>query len=76
MTENEIMLMKALSAVQHLIEYIDTEHPFDLDAAVSVLNDPAVTAWIHSNAVLLPARRDGKSLNERLSLSVPTGGGE
>ncbi len=66
MNEHEQMLMKALSAVTHLIEFMDTGHGLDLTAAWANLNDPELKAWMENNRVLLPLRRDHQSLVERI----------
>ncbi len=70
MTDEEMLLMRAMNAVVHLIEHIDTEEPLDLAAAIAMLNDSALTDWIRKNPVLLPVRRDGVSLLERLDKSA------
>lgn len=74
MDDNELMLMKALSAVAHLIEYIDTESPFDMVAAAACLNDADLANWIGQHDVLLPLRRDGQSQPARLATLVHTVG--
>jgi len=66
MSEHEQMLMKALSAVTHLIEFMDTGHGLDLTAAWSSLNDADLREWIEKNGVLLPLRRDHQSLLVRI----------
>jgi len=70
MNDQELMLMKALCAVAHLVEYIDTTEQFDFNSAMSNLNDPMLAQWVCENQVLLPVRRDGKTLPHRLSLLV------
>lgn len=56
-TRNEILLA---SVIVHLIEYIDTGEPFDLESADSVIGGlvPTVLQPLHEQA-LLPLRRDG-----------------
>lgn len=66
MSDDEKMLMCALSAVTHLIEFMDTNHGLDLTAAWASLSDPDLRAWMENNRVLLPLRRDHLSLIERL----------
>lgn len=62
---NDKKICKAMSAVAHLIEYIDTNEPFDLQSAASILNDPEMSGWVKNNSVLMPARRDGVAHHTR-----------
>lgn len=54
----------SMSAVVHLLEFIDTGESADLDAAHGLINGPEVRAWIEENEIMMPLRRDGKKLNE------------
>ena len=63
-SNDERVLIFAMSAIVHLKEYIDTGEKMDLAAADSLLNGPEVRAWIEVNQIMLPLRRDGKTLNE------------
>lgn len=66
MNEEEQMLVMAVAAVVHLLEYIATGEDFDFAAARSNLLWPKLVEWYEENGVLLPARRDGKTMAEAL----------
>jgi hypothetical protein len=72
MTKDQRMLMKALSAIAHYQEYIDTNQPADLYAAIGVMQDTDLQKWVTDNAVMLPLRRDGKSLRKAILETKPT----
>jgi len=69
MDENERMLVQTMSAVSHLIEFLDTGEPVDLATAFAMLKTPDMTKWLEFNSVMLPLRRDRKSLLKRLAES-------
>jgi len=66
MTKDQRMLMLALSSICHYQEFIDTKEPTDLFAAQHILADRDLKQWITNNKVLLPLRRDGKTLHEAM----------
>ncbi|MEE8428545.1 MAG: hypothetical protein V3S33_03475 [Gammaproteobacteria bacterium] len=62
-TRNDTEIICALvSAVVHYQEYIDTGELFDLEAAKGALFNMPLKQWIRHNHVLIPLRRDGKSI--------------
>jgi len=64
--EHERALIQAMSAAVHYQEYIDTGESFDLLAAKGAIQSPSLQKWIRKNAVVLPSRRDGKSVLESI----------
>jgi len=72
MTKDQRMLMMALTAIAHYQEYIDTKEPHDLYAAIGVMQDADLQEWMNANAVLLPLRRDGKSVRKAILATKPT----
>lgn len=67
MSENELTqaIVAAVSAVVHFDEYVDTGQPADLTAARSALLSPELQQWAKENKVLMPLRRDGKSVFDK-----------
>ncbi len=64
--EHERALIQAMNACVHYQEYIDTGESFDLDIAHICIKAPSLQRWLRKNAVLLPIRRDGKSVLESI----------
>jgi hypothetical protein len=66
MSEKQLtaVLIAACSALAHYQEYADTHHSLDRIAAESALDSPALRRWLKENAVLIPLRRDGKTMLE------------
>ena len=64
MTDKQIReaLIAAVSACVHYQEYSVSHNSLDRIAAESALQSPALQRWCKQNAVLMPLRRDGKSI--------------
>ena len=62
------LLLIAVNAIAHFIEHADTHESTDIHAAMALLKDETVglKKWIEENGVLVPLRRDGRSLVERI----------
>ena len=56
------LLLLAMNAVAHYQEYVDTGEPMDLAAARASLDYPEMTEWLEEYIILLPLRRDNKTL--------------
>lgn len=60
-------LLVAVNALQHMIEHHDTHEATDVHAAFSLMaNSSAFKEWLSENEILIPLRRDGRSLLERI----------
>ncbi len=64
MTEKQLnsALIAACSALLHYQEFVDTGITVDRIAAESALQSPPLRLWLHQNTVMVPERRDGKTL--------------
>jgi hypothetical protein len=65
MLENTDQL-RLVNAVAHFIEHTDTGEATDIHAAMALLDSETLKTWLRENAVLIPLRRDGRSLVERI----------
>lgn len=53
------------SAIAHLLEYVDTGHPFDRIAAMDLIGAYGLDIFAEAHPELLPTRRDGISQADR-----------
>jgi len=66
-TNHDKALLAAINAIAHLVEYIDTKEATDIHAAFSgMVHNEDLKGWLADNEILIPLRRDGRSLLERI----------
>lgn len=65
--QEQAVIIVALNAIQHYQEYIDTGAEVDLLAARNLMaNSSCFMQYVEDSAVLLPLRRDGRTLAQCL----------
>ncbi len=58
MTDQEMALIAAVSAVVHYQEFLATNYQGDLSAAESAIASPHLKQWMADNEALIPVKRD------------------
>ena len=65
--QEKVVLLVTINALSHMIEYCDTNEATDIHAAYSLMaNSQPLKEWLTEYAILLPLRRDGRTLLERI----------
>jgi len=65
--QDKAALLIAINALFHMIEHTDTGEATDIHAAFSLMShSEPLKEWLAENEVLIPLRRDGRSLLQRI----------
>ena len=65
--KEKVVLLVVVNALCHMIEHADTGEAMDIHVAYALMsNNEHLKEWLAENKALLPLRRDGRTLLQRI----------